>query len=133
MIDDKSDFNKLVAERYNRHISQLAECVRVGLFDSIGEAKQAYQESSKEANTIAKKMVGRTVVIAKGSLVMTVGKKGFYYLKRKQKVCINHSTSGYCAEGNNPGKNPTVVWVGSGKYWCWTSVENVEQVVEMLE
>jgi len=58
---------------------------------------------------------GDVVVVKKDSHVRTTHPaKDVYMLKRKQSVKVHHVI------GND------VVWAGSGGYWCWTDISNVE-------
>ena len=57
------------------------------------------------------------LTIKRGSLVKSYNpSKMEYTTVRKQKIKINHWYT----------SSRVIAWVGTGYYWCWTNVDNVE-------
>jgi len=61
---------------------------------------------------------GDEITIKKGAIVHTTHpSRKQYTLTRRQRVKVHHTLLPHCEE---------VHWVGTGSYWCWTNLENVE-------
>lgn len=78
---------------------------------------------------------GQIVVLKSGSLVKSFNpSKKEFTLSRRHKVRVNRMDRGFVYPPEERGRNnireTTVVWAGTGGYWCWTSIENVEAIVE---
>lgn len=80
---------------------------------------------------------GQTVRLRKGAVVYStnpqVPREG-QLNKLNRKVRIHHVICGftdYCgmvADRDEPIRNPTVNWAGTGSYWYWTDANNIEVI-----
>lgn len=73
---------------------------------------------------------GDRIRILKGTRIRTTHPKGPYNCTRTYTVTVHCIYPGY--DGNEyrkfPARKPEVCWVGSGSYWFYTDMDNVEKV-----
>jgi hypothetical protein len=70
------------------------------------------------------------VRIRKDSKIRTTHPKGPYILKRSYIVTVHDVSPGYVSNdiNNIKNRNPEICWIGTGSYWFYTDMENVEVV-----
>lgn len=68
---------------------------------------------------------GDIVIVPKGTKVKSTHPKIREYVTQKNiKVLVNHTLPGQSI-GDNPIKNPSIRWAGTGGYWCEVDVNDV--------
>lgn len=91
------------------------------------------------AGGVKKVFEGQTVIIKAGSLVRSMNpSKREYILNRRQKIVVSRvdmgrvdmEDLGFRIRSGRMFNETNVVWAGQGGYWCRTSIENVEQIVD---
>lgn len=75
---------------------------------------------------------GDIVTVNKGSVVKSYNpSKSEYILKRSQRVKVNHQYSAVFKWDGGERiciTESSIVWAGTGGYWCWTDKSNVMEV-----
>ena len=71
----------------------------------------------------------KPIQIRSGSLILTTHPKGSVISTQSQKIERFHRIDkGYVSERERAVVNPKLVWAGTGGYWRWTDLNNVEQL-----
>ena len=91
------------------------------------------------AGDVEKVYEGQTVILKAGSKVRSFNpSKREYFLKRRQEIVVARidmgrvdlEDLGFRIRAGKPFNETHVVWAGQGGYWCMTSIENVEKIID---